>query len=85
MSKRVVLFLFTLVFLTSISLYTEAALNPPGNWIITSDYGPRNLDSSPFHKGIDYGGGYGDPVNAVEGGSIDRIDYRIRIRICCAS
>jgi len=59
-----------------ISLYAQD-LNAPGNWSITSDFGPRNAGSeaSWFHKGIDYGGTEGEVISAVEGGAIKTIDY----------
>jgi len=62
-------------------IFSQTLPAPP--WPITSDYGPRMLDKNKdgisetwnFHNGIDYGGGYGDPINPVEGGNINRIEY----------
>lgn len=45
---------------------------PP--WPITSDFGPRNADGTWFHKGIDYGGTFGEVIHALEGGTIAEID-----------
>lgn len=58
------------------TIFAQTLSAPP--WPITSDFGPRNVtDGSWFHQGIDYGGGYGDPINInpVEGGNINRIEY----------
>lgn len=43
---------------------------------ITSDYGPRDYLPSPYHKGIDYRADVGTPVAAIEGGTIEKIDYQ---------
>ncbi|MCB4792859.1 MAG: M23 family metallopeptidase, partial [Elusimicrobia bacterium] len=50
-------------------------LNPPGNWSIISDYGPRNVANSWFHYGIDYAGSEGESIKAVESGNIFIIDW----------
>jgi len=47
----------------------------PLPWKITSDYGPRMLTYWDFHHGIDYAGGYGEPIIPVESGMITRIKY----------
>ncbi|MEW6482135.1 MAG: M23 family metallopeptidase, partial [bacterium] len=50
-------------------------LNPPWNWPITSDYGPRKVSKGTwFHRGIDYGGPNGADIKAVEGGVIKTIE-----------
>ena len=69
-------YFLSIILMIPISLYAQD-LNAPGNWSITSDFGPRNAGSeaSWFHKGIDYGGTEGEVISAVEGGAIKTIDY----------
>lgn len=52
-------------------------IDPPWNWRISSDYGPRTVDSSPYHRGIDYGSPTnpwvaieGQPIPSIEAGEI---------------
>lgn len=58
----------------------------PWPWAISSDFGPRDLDSGPtldfdFHEGVDYNAATGDadlgtPIPAVESGNISAIANR---------
>lgn len=55
------------------TIFAQTLPAPP--WPITSDYGPRMLSHWNFHQGIDYAGGYGEPITPVEEGVITRIAY----------
>ena len=53
---------------------------PPPDGQITSDFGPRNVSTSPFHAGVDYSVALGDgdvgyPIRSLEAGHIVAVDY----------
>jgi hypothetical protein len=77
--KRLTIALVILLVLGSLfSAHAHAnILNPPVQFDISSDYGPRILDGSfDFHSGIDYASPMGTDVKAVEAGIISEIGYR---------
>ncbi|MCX5785625.1 MAG: hypothetical protein NTX59_08040 [Elusimicrobia bacterium] len=53
------------------------SLEPPVNYDITSDYGPRDVTNGTwFHEAIDYAAPMWTPVEAVEEGNISDIGYQ---------
>ncbi len=79
MNKLIKCLLFFIVLIFSINQNLNALLLDPGTGettaytLITSDYGPRNVDTgSTFHKGIDYNIRYGGKGYAIEGGEFTK-------------
>lgn len=67
---------FTVVCLIGRHTIIFAQTLPATPWLITSDYGPRNVAKGSWHhRGIDYAGRYGDDIVPVEGGTIEFIKY----------
>ena len=67
---------------TSAAAQALASLPPPINvnvaqLLYSSPYGPRALVGKgyQFHKGVDYPYVVGTPIHAVQGGTIDKLDY----------
>ena len=68
---------FLLMCIITSSLFSNTpTLSPPGDWNITSDFGPRNMSGVyDWHWGIDYGASGWSEVKAVEGGDILAIKW----------
>jgi hypothetical protein len=73
---KILLLLFLLNPKTLYATWNQPSLTPPGSWQVTSDYGPRNVTNGTwFHRGVDYGGSYGNSIYPVEDGTVAEIKY----------
>lgn len=69
--RKVILSLFCLT-----SLLFSQGFERPVPYDITSDFGPRNLTHYNWHRGIDYAALMWTPVEVVEDGNINEINYQ---------